>query len=147
MSFIPTTLYYAAAAIHTVSIPGHIMFGINEVDPAIAQIPADQEHAVGKATATTAWDMVNGLLAASGKLSFILYFVLWPASDAQLSTAQRPMVKNWSSNSGGEGNYLDHRCGRNMDRLEVFQSAILCWVGLLVGCSLAYRRGYDLSTT
>lgn len=67
MSFIPTTLYYASAAINAVSIPGHIAFGIQEVDPAIATIPSNSEHALGKATATTAWDMVNGLLAASGK--------------------------------------------------------------------------------
>jgi hypothetical protein len=68
MSFIPTTLYYASAAINAVSIPGHILFGIREVDPAIASIPSNEKHALGKATATTAWDMVNALLAASGKL-------------------------------------------------------------------------------
>lgn len=66
MSFIPTTLYYASAAINAISIPGHIMFGIKEVDPAVATISPDREHALGKATATTAWDMVNALLAASG---------------------------------------------------------------------------------
>ncbi|KAJ5110843.1 hypothetical protein N7532_001378 [Penicillium argentinense] len=69
MSFIPNTLYYASAAIHAISIPGHIMFGINEVDPAIAAIPSDSKHALGKATATTAWDMVNVLLAASALLN------------------------------------------------------------------------------
>lgn len=68
MSFIPTALYYASAAINAVSIPGHILFGIKEVDPAIASIPHNEEHALGKATATTAWDMVNALLAASSKL-------------------------------------------------------------------------------
>jgi hypothetical protein len=68
MSFIPTALYYASAAINAVSIPGHILFGIKEVDPAIASIPHNEEYALGKATATTAWDMVNALLAASGKL-------------------------------------------------------------------------------
>lgn len=68
MSFIPTTLYYASAAINAVSIPGHILFGIKEVDPAIASIPPNEKHALGKATATTAWDMVNALLAASSKL-------------------------------------------------------------------------------
>lgn len=67
MSFIPTTLYYASAAINAVSIPGHVVFGIKEVDPAIATIPSNSEHALGKSTATTAWDMVNGLLAASSK--------------------------------------------------------------------------------
>lgn len=72
MSFIPNTLYYASAAIHAISIPGHIIFGINEVDPAIAAIPSDSEHALGKATATTAWDMVNALLAASGRPSRII---------------------------------------------------------------------------
>lgn len=66
MSFTPTTLYYASAAINAVSIPGHILFGIKEVDPAIASIPDNEEHVLGKATATTAWDMVNALLAASG---------------------------------------------------------------------------------
>ncbi|GAQ44564.1 hypothetical protein AtubIFM56815_004769 [Aspergillus tubingensis] len=65
MSLIPTTLYYAAAVINAISIPGHISFGINEVDPAIAKIPEDRKHALGKATVTTAWDMVNALLAAS----------------------------------------------------------------------------------
>ncbi|PKX90042.1 uncharacterized protein P174DRAFT_377507, partial [Aspergillus novofumigatus IBT 16806] len=52
-----------------ISIPGHIMFGIKEVDPAIAAIPSDEKHALGKATATTAWDMVNALLAASALLN------------------------------------------------------------------------------
>ncbi|KAH2906836.1 hypothetical protein LV164_006392 [Aspergillus fumigatus] len=69
MSFIPTTLYYASAAIHAVSIPGHVLFGIREVDPAIATIPPSEKHALGKATATTAWDMVNALLAASALLN------------------------------------------------------------------------------
>ncbi|GFF32560.1 hypothetical protein IFM61606_10829 [Aspergillus udagawae] len=69
MSFIPTTLYYASAAINAVSIPGHILFGIREVDPAIASIPSNEKHALGKATATTAWDMVNALLAASALLN------------------------------------------------------------------------------
>jgi hypothetical protein len=69
MSFIPTTMYYASAAINAISIPGHFFFGINEVDPAIAAIPSDEKYALGKATATTAWDMVNALLAASGEFS------------------------------------------------------------------------------
>jgi hypothetical protein len=69
MSFIPTTMYYASAAINAISIPRHIMFGINQVDPAIAMIPSDEKHTLGKATATTAWDMVNALLAASGEFS------------------------------------------------------------------------------
>ncbi|KAJ5360188.1 hypothetical protein N7517_009379 [Penicillium concentricum] len=69
MSFIPTTLYYASAAINAISIPGHIMFGIKEVDPAVAKISSDAKHALGKATATTAWDMVNGLLAVSALLN------------------------------------------------------------------------------
>lgn len=71
MSFIPTTLYYASAAINAISIPGHIVFGIKEIDPAVAMIPSNANHALGKATATTAWDMVNGLLAASGAFNFI----------------------------------------------------------------------------
>ncbi|RMJ24585.1 hypothetical protein PHISP_04541 [Aspergillus sp. HF37] len=66
-SFHPTTVYYASAAINAVSILGHIVFGVKEVDPAIATIPSNSEHALGKATATIAWDMVNGLLAASSK--------------------------------------------------------------------------------
>ncbi|OJI83199.1 hypothetical protein ASPTUDRAFT_67223 [Aspergillus tubingensis CBS 134.48] len=46
MSLIPTTLYYAAAVINAISIPGHISFGINEVDPAIAEIPEDRNAPV-----------------------------------------------------------------------------------------------------
>lgn len=67
MSLLPTTLYYASAAIHAVSVPGHILFGLNTVEPAVASIPSDDKHAIGKATATTGWDMVNALLTASGK--------------------------------------------------------------------------------
>lgn len=74
LSFIPTTLYYASAAIHAVSIPGHIVFGIKHVDPAVSRIPSDPELAIGKATATTAWDMVNALLGASG-ITFSSTFV------------------------------------------------------------------------
>lgn len=69
MSFIPTTLYFASAAINAVSIPGHILFGINEVNPAITSIPPDEKYALGRATATTAWDMVNALLAGLGTCS------------------------------------------------------------------------------
>ncbi|KAL4746830.1 hypothetical protein BDW68DRAFT_195232 [Aspergillus falconensis] len=69
MTFFPTTLYYASAAINVISIPGHILFGIDQVDPAVASIPSNKELALGKATATTAWDMVNALLAASALLN------------------------------------------------------------------------------
>lgn len=72
MTFFPTTLYYASAAINAISIPGHILFGIGQVDPAVASIPSHEELALGKATVTTAWDMVNALLAASGKFNFVL---------------------------------------------------------------------------
>ncbi|RJE25257.1 hypothetical protein PHISCL_02407 [Aspergillus sclerotialis] len=69
MAFFSTTLYYASAAINAISVPGHVLFGINQVDPAVASIPSDEELALGKATATTAWDMVNTLLAASALLN------------------------------------------------------------------------------
>ncbi|GAD94322.1 hypothetical protein AFUA_8G02190 [Paecilomyces variotii No. 5] len=69
MSLTPSTLYYASAAINAISIPGHIMFGIKEVDPAIATIPSEGKNALGKATATTAWDMVNALFAVSALLN------------------------------------------------------------------------------
>lgn len=91
MSFIPNTLYYASAAIHAISIPGHIMFGINEVDPAIAAIPSDSKHALGKATATTAWDMVNALLAASGAYSRLPpYYFVRPRADIR-GPSEHPM--------------------------------------------------------
>ncbi|KAL2217312.1 hypothetical protein M432DRAFT_669704 [Thermoascus aurantiacus ATCC 26904] len=70
MSFFPSTLYYASAAINAISIPGHIMFGIKHVDKAVDSIPPSPEHALGKATATTAWDMVNSMLAALALLNF-----------------------------------------------------------------------------
>lgn len=66
MAFLSSTLYYAAAVLNIISITGHYFFGIEHVDPAIAQIPISPELALGKATATTAWDMVNGMLAILG---------------------------------------------------------------------------------
>ncbi|KAH8743157.1 hypothetical protein F5883DRAFT_570078 [Diaporthe sp. PMI_573] len=70
MAFSSSTLYYTAAALNIISIPGHYFFGIQHVDPAIAEIPISSELALGKATATTAWDMVNGMLAILGLLNY-----------------------------------------------------------------------------
>jgi hypothetical protein len=67
MHFFPSTLYYASGALNEISIPGHISFGIQHVDRAVDEIPHSQGLALGKATATTAWDMVNGMLTALGK--------------------------------------------------------------------------------
>ena len=69
MTFSPSILYYTASALNAISIPGHIQFGVQAVDPAIALVPNTAQHALGKATATTAWDMVNGMLATLGKYS------------------------------------------------------------------------------
>ncbi|RYO91181.1 hypothetical protein DL766_001212 [Monosporascus sp. MC13-8B] len=66
----PSALYYTAAAIHAISIPGHIAFGHQHVDKAVDKIPASKELALGKATATTAWDMVNGMFATLALLNY-----------------------------------------------------------------------------
>ncbi|RYP91224.1 hypothetical protein DL770_002701 [Monosporascus sp. CRB-9-2] len=64
----PSAIYYTAAAIHAISIPGHISFGHQHVDKAVDRIPPSKELALGKATATTAWDMANSMFATLGKL-------------------------------------------------------------------------------
>ncbi|RYP67795.1 hypothetical protein DL771_007056 [Monosporascus sp. 5C6A] len=51
----PSTIYYTAAAIYAISIPGHIAFGHQHADIAVDKIPTSKELALGKATAATAW--------------------------------------------------------------------------------------------
>lgn len=67
MPFTPSTLYYVSSLLNAVSIPGRILFGIQYVDPAVDRISPTPELALGKATAKTAWDMVNGMLTALGE--------------------------------------------------------------------------------
>ncbi|RYP42091.1 hypothetical protein DL767_000456 [Monosporascus sp. MG133] len=66
----PSAIYYTVAAIYAISIPGHITFGYQHVDKAVDKIPTSKELALGKATATTAWDMVNSMFATFGKLPY-----------------------------------------------------------------------------
>lgn len=147
MSFIPNTLYYASAAIHAISIPGHIMFGINEVDPAIAAIPSKSEHALGKATATTAWDMVNVLLAASGKHSRLPpnYYSMCPLANIRRSTSEHPMGKTDCQDNRREVDSLGHGDCRSFHWMEVLQAEILRWPRLFVVRSLDDPLCNDLS--
>lgn len=62
-------LYYAATALHTISIPGHWAFGVEHVDKAVDQIPPEEEYSVGRAGARVSWGSFYGLLATLGKPS------------------------------------------------------------------------------
>lgn len=147
MSFIPNTLYYASAAIHAISIPGHIMFGIKEVDPAIAAIPSKSEHALGKATATTAWDMVNALLAASGKHSRLPpnYHSMRPLAKICCSPSEYPMGKSNCQDNRREVDSLGHGDCRSFYWMEVLQAQVLRWPWLFVVRSLDDPLCNDLS--
>lgn len=67
MSFVPSTLYYLSSAINAVSIPGHIAAGRRNLNPALQRLPSTPDVALGRISATVAWDMINALLATSGK--------------------------------------------------------------------------------
>ncbi|KAF4313833.1 hypothetical protein GTA08_BOTSDO00134 [Botryosphaeria dothidea] len=72
MSFVPSTLYYLSSAINAVSIPGHIAAGRRSLKPALQRIPSTPDVALGRISATVAWDMVNALLATSALLNYLL---------------------------------------------------------------------------
>lgn len=66
MAFSPSTLYYTAALLHGLSVPGHMLFGVEYVYKAIEKIPSTQNLAVGKSGARNCWDCLNGSLAILG---------------------------------------------------------------------------------
>lgn len=118
MSFFPSTLYYASAAINAISIPGHIMFGIKHVDKAVDSIPPSPEHALGKATATTAWDMVNSMLAALGRLN--------PAQSYQstiLTTHAALLNFQWAKRGGP----------------RTLEERLIVWTSVLAGTLVGWR--------
>ncbi|CAG9988099.1 unnamed protein product [Clonostachys byssicola] len=63
-------LYYAATALHTISIPGHWAFGVEHVDKAVDQIPPEEEYSVGRAGTRVSWASFHGLLATLGLLNY-----------------------------------------------------------------------------
>ncbi|KAH7042275.1 hypothetical protein B0J12DRAFT_674552 [Macrophomina phaseolina] len=93
MSF-SSSLYYLASAINAVSIPGHAIFGLQHVNPAIRSIPPAPELALGKATATTAWDMVNAMLATLALLNY-----QWAKTGGPKSFEEKAIV--WTSMLAG----------------------------------------------
>lgn len=66
MSISPSALFYTASVLHAISVPGHVLMGIESVYHPINTIKPTKELAVGKTGARNAWDLVTGLLAILG---------------------------------------------------------------------------------
>jgi hypothetical protein len=60
----PALLYKTAAFISAISVPGHILFGLDTVHPTLGSIKITRrKDKVGHASATASYNYVNGALA------------------------------------------------------------------------------------
>ncbi|KAJ9649421.1 hypothetical protein H2199_000196 [Coniosporium tulheliwenetii] len=62
----PQTLFKIAAIINAIFVPGHIVFGLTDVHPAINSIPPTPQHRVGKRGAQNCYNYVNASLLVAG---------------------------------------------------------------------------------
>jgi hypothetical protein len=65
-------LFKLAALLNAISIPGHMLMGLQKVYPALTLLK-DRKHAGALAGARNSWDNVNILLLISG--TFLLLFL------------------------------------------------------------------------
>ncbi|KAH3979757.1 hypothetical protein HBI24_000590 [Parastagonospora nodorum] len=70
MSFTPSTLYYASAAINLLTIPKHFLVGQQHVSKAIDAIPSTPQHVRGKSIAFTTWEYAMGALFVTATLNY-----------------------------------------------------------------------------
>lgn len=69
-------LFHISSAMNAVAIPGHIIYGILRMNPALRRMANTPDNAVSRASARAGWDYVVALLAALGMMFQISYFFL-----------------------------------------------------------------------
>lgn len=66
---VSSLLFKAAAVLNAISVPGHIKYGIEHVNPAIDALAANPSLKIGEQSAVVAWDYMNGTILIAGMKS------------------------------------------------------------------------------
>jgi hypothetical protein len=70
ISVTPAQLFKTAAFLSAISVPGHVIFGLDTVHPTLSSIKiGNRKSKAGHASATASYNYVNGALAILGMLS------------------------------------------------------------------------------
>jgi hypothetical protein len=65
----PSLLFKTAAFINAITIPGHVLFGLDTVHPALNKMDTTSKKGkVAKASATACFNYINGALLMAGTL-------------------------------------------------------------------------------
>lgn len=73
----PALLYKTAAFLNAITVPGHVLFGLQTVFPGINTMKTDKkEGEVAKASVTACFNYINGALIVAGIDRFSLQLVL-----------------------------------------------------------------------
>jgi hypothetical protein len=70
ISVTPAQLFKTAAFLSAISVPGHVLFGVDTVHPTLSSIKiGNRKSKAGHASATASYNYVNGALAILGMCS------------------------------------------------------------------------------
>lgn len=62
-----TALFTLSAAMHAVSIPGHLFFGIKHLDPVLENLDDSYAHRLARACASGGWDHMHIGILTGGR--------------------------------------------------------------------------------
>ncbi|KAH6690613.1 hypothetical protein F5X68DRAFT_203356 [Plectosphaerella plurivora] len=68
--FAGKTLFLASAFLNALSVPGHIKYGIEHLNPALRTIKHLPDHVAGHESAIVGWDYMNASFLIAGILNY-----------------------------------------------------------------------------